>query len=291
MKQWKKGIVSWQASNILYLSVPFTWLVNEAISMIEKSKNRVVVGGPGAILLRSKFEGLAEVREDAFPFEPVIYHNPFATFTTRGCPNKCPFCAVPKIEGEFREISDFTSRPIVCDNNFLASSRKHFNNVIDKLKMFPSVDFNQGLEAKLFTPRIADRFSELKHVKVRFAFDKMLDEKYVVDAINLAKKKGMKDIACYLLFGFKDEPEEAFYRAELLHSMKVQIYPMRFQALDAERRNCYVPKSKKWTIYGMMKFRTYWANDRYAYHFPFDELKCRKERPVGFGFMDMEEDK
>lgn len=289
MKQWKKGIASWQACDVLYLSIPFTWLVNEAISIIKKSKNKVIVGGPGAILLRDRFDGLAEVQEDASPFEPIIYHNPFATFTTRGCPNKCPFCAVPKIEGKFREILDFTPRPIICDNNFLASSKKHFDRVIDKIKIFPYVDFNQGLEARLFTSRIADRFSELKRVKIRFAFDKLSDEKYVVDAINLAKKKGLKDIACYLLFGFKDSPEDAFYRAELLHSMKVQIYPMRFQSLNAERRNCYVPKDKKWTEYGIIKFRAYWANDRYAYHFPFDEFKNRKERPVGFGFINDED--
>jgi len=285
MKQWKKGIASWQADNRLYLSVPFTWLVNEALYMIKESKKKVIVGGPGAMLLRDKFEGIAEVKDNAYPFEPVIYHNPFATFTTRGCINKCSFCAVPKIEGAFRELSDFIPRPIVCDNNFLASSRKHFDNVIDKLKVFSYVDFNQGLEAKLLTPRIADRLSELKHVKVRFAFDKLSDEKYVVDAINLARKKGLNDIGCYVLCGFKETPKEALYRVTLLRSLQIDVYAMRFQSLDCLEKDIFVAKDKGWTDYELKRFSRYWRGSANIFGVSFKSYDHRKEKPKGFGLV------
>ena len=285
MKHWRKGIASWKVGSVLYLSVPFTWLVNEAIAKVKKHKTKVVVGGPGAMLLRHRFDDIAEVKDSAYPFEPVILHNPFATFTTRGCINKCKFCAVPKIEGEFREIPDFTPRPIVCDNNFLASSRKHFDNVIDKLKVFPYVDFNQGLEAKLFAPRIVDRLVELKHVRVRFAFDNLSDERCVVDAISLARKKGLNDIGCYVLFGFKDTPKEALYRVELLRALKVDVYAMRFQPLDTLKKNEFVAVDKGWTEYELKRFSRYWRGGHNLFGVPFKDYDHRKEKPKGFGFV------
>jgi len=284
MHTWRKGIASWQAGNIIYLSIPFTWLVHEAISMVKKSKKKVVVGGPGAMLMRDKFDSIAEVREDAYPFEPIIYHNPFATFTTRGCPNRCPYCAVPKIEGSFREISDFIPRPIVCDNNFLASNKKHFNKVIDALKVFPYVDFNQGLEARKFTSEKADKFAELKHIKIRFAFDRPKDESFVIDAINLARKKGLNDISCYILFGFKDTPKEILYRVKVLRKLKVQLYPMRYEPLDAEKQGEYINTNKGWTDYELKRLKRYYRGQG-LFKCSFEGYDHRKEYPEGFGLV------
>ena len=42
------------------------------------------------------------------PFSPLSLHNPDATFTTRGCIRACPFCTVPRTEGRFVELQDWT---------------------------------------------------------------------------------------------------------------------------------------------------------------------------------------
>jgi radical SAM superfamily enzyme YgiQ (UPF0313 family) len=49
-------------------------------------------------------------------------------YTQRGCPNNCPFCIVPKIEGAFKEYApirefqnDNFNKLVLYDNNFLAS--------------------------------------------------------------------------------------------------------------------------------------------------------------------------
>ena len=286
---WKEGVVSWRIRDTLYISIPFTWLVGKALEIIRYSDvKHILVGGPGAILKKECFEGIALVKDSIAPLEPIIFHNPLATFTTRGCVNRCKFCAVPRIEGDFKEIHDFSPRPLICDNNFLASSRKHFDRVVDRLKGLPYVDFNQGLEAKRFIPYISNRLRELKEVKIRFAFDKLREESAVVDAFKLALKDGFRHLSCYLLVGFDDTPAEALYRVEVLQklSKKIEIYPMRYQPLDADKRNEFVNKEKGWTDYELKRFCVYWrGHGIFLKKSSFDDFEPRHEILRGF-FVD-----
>lgn len=264
------------------MSVPFTWLVEDAIGIISDSQKKAVVGGPGAWLMKDRFKGITEVQKNGDFFEPVIHHNPLATFTTRGCPNHCSFCAVPQIEGDFWEIPDFTPRPVVCDNNFLFSGTKHFNRVIDRLKCLPYVDFNQGLDASLFTPARATRLAELKHVKIRFAFDHVNDEQVVVDAIVRAKYEGFKDIGCYVLIGFNDTPDDAIYRLQIIKSHGIWPNPMRYQPLNTMKKNSYI--GENWTGEQLRRFMKYWSRLRWLEHIPFEDFRPEVEAQEVFEF-------
>lgn len=138
MYQWKTDIVTWNMNGALYISIPFSWFVKKAIMIANKEKGKVFLGGPAIYLQRDNIENQinknVKILDSVEGIEPVTLHNPFATFTSRGCISKCPFCAVPKIEGSFKEIRDFIPRPLVCDNNFLASSQRHLDIAIEKLK-------------------------------------------------------------------------------------------------------------------------------------------------------------
>ena len=197
MNNWKKGIASWSVGKTLYISVPFTWLVEDAEKMAGNWKGKVLMGGPG-LMNPTHCEG----------FEPILFHNPCATFTTRGCPNHCAFCAVPDLEPDFYEIPDYRPAPVICDNNFTAATRNHQKKVIQKQKQFYLTDFNQGLEARDFTPELADLLGTIR-CKVRFAFDDWNDEGVVKDAIDLCRARATKNIGVYCLIGFNDTPESA----------------------------------------------------------------------------------
>jgi hypothetical protein len=182
MNQWKKGIAHWSVGKTLYISVPFTWLVADAEKMAAQHKGKALIGGPG-LMKPTECPG----------FDPILFHNPCATFTTRGCPNRCPFCAVWRLEPEFIELPNFRPAPVLCDNNFTAATRKHQERVVETERQFDYVDFNQGIEARRFTPELADLLGNLR-CKVRFAFDSWANESAVKDAIDLCRERTTKDI-------------------------------------------------------------------------------------------------
>lgn len=276
--KWNKSIAQWEIGDTLYLSVPFTWLLPRAKHEAQWFEGPVMAGGPAVDLMPDMISDVAKVGEPC-PVDPLPFHNPLATFTTRGCPNSCRFCAVPKIEGDFREIEDFKPAPIVCDNNFLASSRAHFDHVIDRLKPLPYVDFNQGLEADLLTPYNARRLAELQHVKIRFAFDHINDESSVVDAIHLAEKHGLTDIGCYVLIGFRDTPADARYRLDKIRELGYRPTPMRYQPLDAIEKDSYV--SPSWTECELKRMRRYYSKLRWFEHIPYEDFDYQTDPADG----------
>ena len=253
MNQWRKGIASWKVGKVLYQSVPFTWLLPEAENQAREHKGKVIAGGPAVQLMGAPW---AET-PDGIPIDTLSFHNPLATFTTRGCPNGCPFCAVPKIEGDFREMPTWKPAPVVCDNNLLAASHSHFERVIESLKPFSYADFNQGLEARRLTSWHIGQLGRLKAVKIRFAFDHVNYETVIHDAIELCKKNGFKDLGVYVLIGYKDTPDDARYRLETVRSWGVLPNPMRYQPLDCVVKNSFVEEG--WTERLLAKYMRYYS--------------------------------
>jgi hypothetical protein len=265
------------------LSVPFTWNLRHArqrAAWLQTQGYRVLAGGPAVRLMPAYLADVATIEED-WP-GAVQKHNPFATFTTRGCVRKCPFCAVPVIEGAFRELETWPVAPIVCDNNILASSRAHFDRVVDRLKPVAhlGIDFNQGLDARLMTARHADRLAELGCL-ARLALDHASLESAFLRAFQHLRDAGFPkhSIRCYVLIGYNDTPEDALYRLRLVDSLGIKPFPMRYQPLDALRKNAHV--GHNWTEEELRRFVRYWARIRYFHHIPFEEfdMHARRSRP------------
>jgi hypothetical protein len=120
-------------------------------------------------------------------------------FLTRGCIRKCPWCIVPKKEGQirsyrtWREIKRLDSQDIVfMDNNVLACEYG-LEQIDDMAGKNVRVDFNQGLDARMITDDVARALSRLKWIKfVRMSADTdaMLD--VVLTAIDRLGKYGVK---------------------------------------------------------------------------------------------------
>ena len=182
---------------------------------------------------------------------------------------------MPRIEGGFRELDSWRPAPLVCDNNLLAASRRHFDRVIDGLKAFPAVDFNQGLDAALLTPYHASRLAELKAPKIRFAFDRPDDEAAVHDAMRLCRRHGLTDFTIYCLVGLDDDPESARWRLEKVLSWGARTSPMRYQPLDALIKNSYAAPG--WTEAELQRIMRFYSRQEFFGGLPYDEFMVGKK--------------
>jgi len=176
-------------------------------------------------------------------------------FSTRGCIRSCTFCGVSRIEGrlnsERASIKDLIwpghTRVIFFDNNFLAS--KSWENVLSEVKdLGLAVDFNQGLDARLITEKVAKKISELKIDRfVRISYDTSDVGPAVEKAIELLNSTGIdgRNILVYLLYNFTDSPQDFFARTKNVLSWGAVAYPMRFQPIYTLKKNDYI--SPQWS--------------------------------------------
>jgi len=275
---WNKGPIVWEENNALCISVVFTWDLPVARGIILSNPNsHCIVGGPAVRLLPKYLDDIADIETIVPSIKPMYRYNKEASRTTLGCPNNCSFCGVRRIEGEYKELDDWEPHPILCDSNFLACSDAHFNKVIDRLKIanFPSVDFNQALEAKLLTRERARRLSEI-NITPRFAWDRHEEENYVFDALHLMEEAGIsrsKMKAVLSIVGYNETPEEALYRMETLRSCGYLGFPIRYQPLDSLKKNSYDPP--QWGQQELKDFCRYWSKQRWFGGITYDEYRSR----------------
>ncbi len=271
---WSKRIIHWTEGKDAFLSIPFTWLLPSAYSLAVNYKGlgyEVHCGGPAVQLMPEYLQGVSLT--NGVSVDALSRHNPNATFTSRGCIRRCQFCAVPRIEGCLVELADWEPKPIVCDNNLLACSRKHFDSVIDRLKGIKGVDFNQGLDHRLLTKYHAGRIAELDIAVIRLAWDDIKAESKIMKAIGILNGAGFKNstIRVYVLAGFEDTPEDAHYRCETLKSMDILPNPQRYQPLDTLVKDKYV--GLNWNKRELERFMRYWARQVWLGHIPFNDYK------------------
>lgn len=141
-------------------------------------------------------------------------------FLTRGCPNKCKWCVVPKKEGKIAPYMDIEqiaidgrNKIILMDNNVLASD--YGLTQIEKIvKLGLKVDFNQALDARLVTPEIGALLARVKWIKrIRFGCDtsEQIEEcERAVSYIDGGGYKGEYFFYCILM----DDFEESFSRIQ-----------------------------------------------------------------------------
>ena len=104
------------------------------------------------------------------------------------------------------------------------------------------IDFNQGVDARLFTIEKAELLGKINIRPLRIAFDNIKDRKYYENAVRLSAKAGVKNFSNYLLYNFNDEPIELYQRLkiniELCEELDINIYsfPMKFHPIVGKDR-------------------------------------------------------
>lgn len=216
----------------IYMSVIFTKNLSQAKSFDITGK--AIIGGSGT---GNYSLTLPDEIEHIMPDYDLYNASYSMGFTTRGCLRKCPFCIIPKKEGNIRPVADIYEfwdqrhdTIILLDNNILAAT-DHFFKITEQLKQENlKVDFNQGLDFRLLTDEICQELKSVRKIKgrLRFAFDSITDTQKVEAAIDMLKKYELNQNLWYVLTGFNSTFEEDLQRLELLRKYNQRAYVMRY---------------------------------------------------------------
>lgn len=204
---WIGGLAEWQECDTTYLSVAFTWKLDEAYARAMFAKacgKKVIAGGPALYLktMKHRIEEVAEIKKD-FP-DALYHHNPHATIASRGCPVGCWFCIVPKMEGrQFTLLPDFPVRPILCDNNLSALPLDYQRHIISRYQSenVPLLDANSGFEPRTFTEEIYKLWKPINRGPWRFAYDDMQERTEVHAVMKMLADEPSKKKRVYVLIG------------------------------------------------------------------------------------------
>jgi hypothetical protein len=209
-------------------------------------------------------------------------------FTTRGCPNRCPWCAVWRMEPEqlisnWKDQVDIT-RPniLICDNNLSAQPMDHIVDVMSFIKKWElAALFDGGFDCKYITDEFAKLFRGMKFAKsgLRTAFDRIEEDGIFQRAVEKLKANASRaSMLVLVLYNFMDTPKEADYRMSECNRLNVRPYPQRYIPLKAlTREEHYV--GKHWTDNLARAFRSFWIMPRYFKHMKFEDwIKDRKVR-------------
>lgn len=105
------------------------------------------------------------------------------------------------------------------------------------------VDFNQGVDARLFTEEIVEQLSRIAIRPLRIAFDDIKTFPSYNKAVRMSAAAGLKDFSNYLLYNFVDKPLDLYQRlrinVELCDELNVNIYsfPMKYHPIRKDKED------------------------------------------------------
>lgn len=176
---------------------------------------------------------LPEEMDSMFPDYSIYPECDFAIgYLTRGCPNHCRWCVVPRKEGDIRPyrawediVRTDTNKLVLMDNNILAC--KYGIGQLDSLiGSGYQIDLNQGMDARLVNDRVAGIFSQLKWIRfIRFSCDQKAQIAPVKRCIELLGKYGVKPYRIFIYLLVTADIWDAADRVEELKAYKgINLY-------------------------------------------------------------------
>lgn len=224
----------------VYVSVTFTWDKITGAYLAEswaKIKQRVRLGGPA-------FDDPGD------DFIPGRFIKEGVTFTSRGCPKKCPYCLVNRHEGPFRELRPFAFGHIIQDNNLLACSRFHIEAVFQMLRMqAKAAVFSGGLDIDYLQPWHIDLLKTIKVKELWVACDREQDLKRLDKAVDLLADFSTEKKRCYVMIGFGGETfTDAERRLEAVYAKGFLPFAQMYRGpQDEPWGRCWKDLQRKWS--------------------------------------------
>jgi len=212
----------------VHVSVTFSWDMDEghrlAVAWRNETKLKTLIGGPA-------------FGHTGDEFTPGKYLKKGITITSRGCPNKCWFCVVPRRDGNTRTV-EIKRGHILQDDTILACPESHQSQVLSMLKsQSKAASFPGGLDVDLIKPWHIDAISQMKIDQLFFAYDSDDEERLerlrvVANAMGLPRRK----MRCYVLVGYAtDHVARAETRCRAVWDAGMLPFAMYYQGKEFKR--------------------------------------------------------
>ena len=161
----------------IYMSKVFNFSPDDLTAY---NADKIIRGGTGYDIA-SKLPDEIDRLQPEYSIYPAIPSDTAYGFLTRGCPNKCAWCVVPRKEGAivpYMDVDEIAiegrTKLVLMDNNFLAAGGYAHEQLDKIISRGYRVDFNQALDARLVTDDFARQLAKVKWLdknRIRFGCD------------------------------------------------------------------------------------------------------------------------
>lgn len=246
--------------DIIYKSKIFTFSRDDGYYY---NADKIICGGTGYDI-KSKLPDEIDMMQPNLSIYPNVPKDYAYGFLTRGCPNKCSWCVVPRKEGMVRPYMDieeiainWRNKVVLMDNNILAAGDYAIEQLNKIIRLKLRVDFNQALDARLVNDEFAYLLARIKWLgnRIRFGCDTHAQIEQCEKAIDKIMENGYKGgFFLYTMIGGKNGFHECYervnhWRERLIKARKEKgggyVYPYAQPYLDPDKSHHDIPQWQK----------------------------------------------
>lgn len=243
--------------DILYKSKVFNFSPDDLTCY---DADKLIKGGTGYDIASMLPEEIDFMQPD-YSIYPHIPADTAYGFLTRGCPNNCKWCVVPRKEGLIRPYMDVDeiaiegrNKLVLMDNNILACGDYAMEQLHKVVHKGYRIDFNQAMDARLVTDDFAKVLAQVKWIdrRIRFGCDTPAQIQNCERAIELINSYGYKG-EFFLYTMLNDNFNECYERItywwrrnrECRKNHTANIYPYAQPYRDPDNPNRPIPQWQK----------------------------------------------
>lgn len=275
--------------DVVYMSKIFNFSPDD---MTCYNADRIVRGGTGYDIASRLPNEIDRLQPD-YTIYPNIPSDTAYGFLTRGCPNRCSWCVVPRKEGRIRPYMDCDeiaiegrTKLVLMDNNILAAGDYTVQQLEKIIERGYRVDFNQALDARLVTDEYARLLAQIKWLnsRIRFGCDTKGQIAECERAISMINGFGYHgEYFLYTMIGGKSDFKESFERVnywwkrsrEQRKRHESNIYPYAQPYRDPNNPNHVIPQWQKDMANWVNKHQIFQITDFLNFE-PRKGFKCAK---------------
>lgn len=273
--------------DIVYMSKVFNFSPDD---ITYYNADRIVRGGTGYDFTSKLPDDIDRLQPD-YSIYPNIPADTAYGFLTRGCPNHCPWCVVPRKEGHIKPYMDCDeiaiegrTKLVLMDNNILAAGNYAVQQLKKIIKRGYRVDFNQALDARLVTDEYAKILANIKWIerRIRFGCDTKGQIEDCERAINMINSYGYRgEYFLYTMIGGRSDLQDSFERVnywwkrnqEQRKRHKPNIYPYAQPYRNPDNSHETIPQWQKDMARWVNKHQYFQMTDFYNFE-PRKGFKC-----------------